>query len=154
MLDDLIHDAAISLDAVLPNRKAAIALAADLLTPISGGTYDEALRVLSAREALGATAIGHGVALPHARSRESERPAAAIIRLANPIAWGAGDGTDVDIVAAMLWPDRQDDSFPKVIAGICGLLRRPDVLGPLRRAGSADAMRAILELRLPLKRAA
>lgn len=154
MLGALVDEAAISVDAMLPHRKAAIALAADLLAPVAGMTYVDAKRALSAREALGSTAVGHGVALPHAMSATCQRPAIAVIRLANPIEWGAADHIDVDVVAAILWPDHQDDSFRKFIAELCRLLRKPDILGSIRRAGSAVGIRMVLDQRLPMARAA
>lgn len=150
MLDALIDEAAISLDAVLPHRKAVIALAADLIAPIAGTTYDDARSVLSAREALGSTAIGHGVALPHGRSPSCQQPAIALIRLANCIRYGAPDHDVVDIVVAILWPSQEDSPFRKVAAEFCRLLRSPDILGSIRRADTAADIRIILKRRLPL----
>ena len=95
---DLPDEAAISLDAVLPHRKAVIVLAADLLASNAGMSYEDARNALAAREALGSTAIGHGVALPHALSANCLRPAIALIRLASPVSFGKSDRTGAAIV--------------------------------------------------------
>ncbi len=154
MLDVLIDEAAISLNAVLPHRKAVIALAADLLAPISGMTYNEARRALSSREALGSTGVGQGAALPHALSARCRRPAIALITLENPVHYGAPDDIDVDIMVAIVWPSHQDKSFLKVTAELCRLLRDPVILDAIRRADNAADIRTLLKRHLLLAGAA
>ena len=46
----------------------------------------EVFESLCARERLGSTGLGHGVAIPHGRIRGSSAPQAVFVRLANPLA--------------------------------------------------------------------
>lgn len=139
----LADEAAVSLDAVLPHRKAVIALAADLLAAKAGMYYEDARKALAAREALGSTAIGHGVALPHAISANCQRPVVGIIRLAEPIPFGGG--MSADIVLAILWPSKEATAFQRAASEACRFLRDPKTLNAIRRARSASEVNQILE---------
>lgn len=59
---------------------------------------------LRERERLASTAIGHGVAIPHARIDGCERARGAFLRLSLPVDFGAADGQPVDLVLAMAVP--------------------------------------------------
>ena len=141
----LADEAAVSLDAVLPHRKAVIAHAADLLATQAGMSYEDARNALAAREALGATAIGHGVALPHAISSTCLRPAVALIRLVEPVPFGAADRMATDIVLAMLWPSKEATAFQRAAREACRFLRDPKALNAIRRAASASELNHMLE---------
>lgn len=65
----------------------------------------EVLRILLDREILGTTAIGKGVAIPHARSLAVIRPLLAFGRSLPGVAWDAPDGADVHLVFLLLAPD-------------------------------------------------
>lgn len=56
------------------------------------------------REQRGSTALGWGVALPHAHIVGLGRPVAAFVRLQQPVAFGAPDGQPVRDVLALLVP--------------------------------------------------
>jgi nitrogen PTS system EIIA component len=149
----LADDAVISLDAIVPHRKATIALSADLLASKAGMTYHGALSALATREALGSTAIGRGVALPHALSPGCHRPAIALIRLVSPVSFNSPDNIDVDIVLAVLWPSKEIKSFQKVAEEFCRIRRDQSALNAIRRAASASEIRPILKrfCRLPIE---
>src|SRR5689334_6120567 len=63
------------------------------------------LEALTEREALGSTALGGGVALPHGRCTTLRAPAAAFVRLAKPLEFGAADGKPVDLVCGLVTPN-------------------------------------------------
>lgn len=64
---------------------------------------DIALR-LAKREARSSTALGYGVALPHAQVKGLSKPVAVFLRSAEPIAFDAPDGVLVDQICALLVP--------------------------------------------------
>jgi mannitol/fructose-specific phosphotransferase system IIA component (Ntr-type) len=68
-------------------------------------TPAQALRILRDREVLGSTAIGKGVAIPHARSIGVASPWAAFANSRRGISWEALDGGDVHLVFLLLAPD-------------------------------------------------
>ena len=59
------------------------------------GDVGVAREALAARERLGSTGLGHGVAIPHGRSAKVSEARAAFVRLAEPIDFGADDGKPV-----------------------------------------------------------
>ena len=96
--DEIVFD----LDA--NNRQQAIERAATLLA--AARKLDPALifRALWRREQAGSTALGKGVAIPHARVAGITTPAVLFARTARPIEFRAPDGKPVSILYVMLVP--------------------------------------------------
>ncbi len=59
---------------------------------------------LFARERLGSTGLGHGVAVPHGRIKDLKTPLAAFVRLAEPIPFESPDGQPVSLLVFLLMP--------------------------------------------------
>ncbi len=59
---------------------------------------------LFARERLGSTGLGHGVAVPHGRIKDLKAPLAAFVRLAEPIPFESPDGQPVSLLVFLLMP--------------------------------------------------
>ena len=105
---------------------------------------EEILEALQARERLGSTALGRGVALPHAQLPEIDCPVAIFARLRQPIDFGAKDGEAVDLVFLVLWPAKSPEGFLPALAKICRALREDQTLRRLRLAKSPDEALAVL----------
>jgi PTS system nitrogen regulatory IIA component len=110
-----------------------------------GQPQAEILGALQDREALGSTALGRGVALPHARLAGSAPPLVLFARLRRPVDYEARDEEPVDLVILVLWPEAEADGFLPALAEICRALRAPQALRRLRTAASAEEVPAILE---------
>jgi PTS system nitrogen regulatory IIA component len=104
---------------------------------------------LHTREALGSTAFGGGVAIPHARVPGLAGCAVLVARLPDAIDWQAADGTPVDLLVLLLSPEDAGSDHLKALARISRTLRDPDMLHDLRSAPDAAAMRAALAERQP-----
>jgi len=65
---------------------------------------DALLRLLLEREAMGTTALGWGIALPHVRSHVVDRTALAFARLRTPLDLGAADGAPVTAALLLVAP--------------------------------------------------
>lgn len=104
----------------------------------------EILGALQNREALGSTALGRGVALPHARLAGNHSPVMLFVRLRRPIDYEARDDEPVDLVILVLWPEASAEGFLPALADTCRALREPQALRQLRSAKSADDVVAIL----------
>lgn len=111
----------------------------------SGLARDDILAALQAREALGSTALGRGVALPHARLAGDAPPLMLFARLAKPIDYEARDEEPVDLVILVLWPEAAPEGFLPTLAATCRPLRAPQALRRLRAATSAAEVVALLE---------
>ena len=60
---------------------------------------------LFARERLGSTGLGHGVAIPHGRIKGLKAPMAAVLQLAQPIGFDAPDEQPVSLLIFLLVPE-------------------------------------------------
>ena len=98
---------------------------------------------LAARERLGSTGFGGGVAIPHAKLVGLPAVAGVLVRLAQPIAFKAVDDRPVDIVFAMLSPTDAGADHLKALAQVSRRLRDAQFVAKLRGAGSPDALYAL-----------
>lgn len=99
---------------------------------------------VSARERLGSTGLGQGVAIPHARVPGLRKSFCAFARLAEPCSFEAVDDQDVYLVAMLLLPEGSPQEQLNVLAKIARLLRDPAALAQLRSVGDATAVHRLL----------
>lgn len=71
---------------------------------------------LSRREAIGATGVGDGVAIPHARIKDLERIQVAYARLKSPIPFDAADGKPVSDILVLLVPELATEEHLRILA--------------------------------------
>lgn len=104
----------------------------------------EVLDAVQAREALGSTALGRGVALPHARMEGEIPPTMLFARLARPVDYEARDEEPVDLVILVLWPAAEPEGFLPSLAETCRALREPQTLRRLRAAATPEEVAGLL----------
>lgn len=80
---------------------------------------------LLAREKLGSTAMGHGIAIPHGRIKGLREAAGAFVRLKNPIPFDAPDGRPVNLVFALLVPEQATEMHLLILGELAQLLSDP-----------------------------
>ncbi|OGB27772.1 MAG: PTS sugar transporter subunit IIA [Burkholderiales bacterium RIFCSPLOWO2_02_FULL_57_36] len=73
---------------------------------------------LFARERLGSTGLGHGVAVPHGRIKGLKAPIAAFIRLAEPIPFESPDGQPVKLLVFLLIPDHVTQQHLEILSEV------------------------------------
>jgi PTS system nitrogen regulatory IIA component len=73
---------------------------------------------LFARERLGSTGLGHGVAVPHGRIKGLKAPIAAFVRLAAPIPFESPDGQPVSLLIFLLIPDNVTQQHLEILSEI------------------------------------
>jgi PTS system nitrogen regulatory IIA component len=143
-LAELIPAAAVASGSTVADARAALAVLAGLAAPHAGQPERAILDATMARERLGSTAIGHGVAVPHARLPGLAGPTGALLRLAGGIEFGAADGARVDLFVLLLAPADAAGDHLKALAALTRRLRDPAVRALLRAAPDADGLRAAL----------
>lgn len=100
---------------------------------------------LKLRERLGPTAIGKGVAIPHARSAVVQAPRVLMARSPRGIDWGAEDGAAVQLVFLVLSPGEwSDEAHHSWLARATTLARHLRTRQKLLAAPSAAAALAIV----------
>ena len=113
---------------------------------LSGGSPAQARALsdaLQQRERLASTAIGHGVAIPHARNQGLEARG-AFLRLGRPVDFGARDGAPVDLVFAMTASDDRPELHLEHLAGVAARLSDPEFRDRLRGARGVAQLRRLL----------
>ena len=77
---------------------------------------------LFARERLGSTGLGHGVAIPHGRIKGLKSPMAAVFQLAHPIGFDAPDEQPVGLLIFLLVPEASTQKHLEILSEIAELL--------------------------------
>src|SRR3569833_3768467 len=88
--------------------------AAGCITPAETEIFD----CLVARERLGSTGRGHGIAIPHGRLKNIKRITGAFVRLDRGVDFDAGDGEPVDIICALVVPPEAAEAHLHVLASL------------------------------------
>ena len=104
----------------------------------------EVFESLCARERLGSTGLGHGVAIPHGRVKNSKNVQVSFIRLKKPLPYDAIDGEPVDLLFALTVPEQCNEDHLKLLAQVAELFSNPDLLKELRQAKSAAHLMQLL----------
>ncbi|MGZ8362779.1 MAG: PTS sugar transporter subunit IIA [Caulobacteraceae bacterium] len=99
---------------------------------------------LIAREKLGSTGAGLGVATPHARVPGLKQACGVFARLEQPIKFQAVDDQPVDLIFALFAPPGDDAGHLRALARVSRMLRRGDLREQLRNAGAPDTVYALL----------
>lgn len=95
---------------------------------------DILLDALLRREELGSTGVGEGIAIPHARLDEIQRPYGIFARLRSGIEFDAVDDQPVDLIVLLLLPTAGPGAQLNALACISRTLRDPEIASPLRKA--------------------
>ena len=117
---------------------------ATVAAPRVGLSVEAVNEALLAREKLGSTGFGNGVAIPHAKVDGIMQVFALVARLNEGIDYKAIDGQPVDIVFLLLSPFESGAEHLKALAAISRVVRHPAMLDKLRGARSRDAFAAVL----------
>jgi PTS system fructose-specific IIC component len=111
------------------------------------GTVNDREQLISdvlARERETATAIGGGLAIPHARSAAVTRLQMAVATLAEPLDLSAEDQRPVDLVVLIVGPLHLQRQMLQLLARLARLVKDTSFLAALRRAEDAATMARIL----------
>ncbi len=104
----------------------------------------EVFEQLLQRERLGSTAVGGGVAVPHARNPKVQKIFGLFARLTQPIEFEALDDEPVSLVFLLLAPEEAGADHLKALARVSRLMRDEEVRDGLRGADDQEAIYAIL----------
>tara|TARA_B100000035_G_scaffold257484_1_gene227629 strand:- start:273 stop:716 length:444 start_codon:yes stop_codon:yes gene_type:complete len=96
------------------------------------------LNSLLARERMGSTGIGNGIALPHGRLPGLEKVIAIVVTSTPAIDFDALDEKPVDIFFALLVPEEQTEGHLQTLATVAGKLSDKETIKAIRRATTSD----------------
>lgn len=130
------------------SKKRALEEMSKLLAKGSGTvTEGEIFTALTAREKLGSTGLGHGVAIPHGRMSGVEGSIGALIRLKHPVDYDAHDGNTVDLLFGLVVPQQATETHLKHLAAIAELFSDEAFCKQARAATDDAALFALITSR-------
>src|SRR5437868_13782033 len=106
---------------------------------------------LFARERLGSTGLGHGVAIPHGRVKGLKNPLAAVLRLQQPIAFDAPDDEPVGLLIFLLVPEAATQRHLEILSEIAEMLSDRELREQLKSEPDAAKVHELISNWEPLK---
>jgi PTS system nitrogen regulatory IIA component len=108
-----------------------------------GGDGDQAENLfhnLVARERLGSTGIGEGVAIPHCRVAGFNRIHGCLIKLEQAIDFGSLDDQPVDLIFALIVPEEQNEEHLATLARVAAIMQDDNSRMSLRQCSSSEEL--------------
>ncbi len=104
---------------------------------------------LFARERLGSTALGQGVAIPHGRIKGLKEALGAFIRLAQPVPFDAPDEQPVSLVFVLLVPEQATEKHLQILSELAQMFSDKALREAMNRAPDAAALHELVTSWLP-----
>jgi PTS system nitrogen regulatory IIA component len=116
---DFISEDCICFDTTARSKTAVLLKVSQLLHQKHTGLDQDALfNAYWKRESLGSTTIGHGILIPHIRSMLINKISGCLIKLQNPVDFGAEDKQPVDLVVGLIAGAEQADEHLQILSKI------------------------------------
>lgn len=142
---DIVVPSAVAVGIVATDRQSAIGhLLSRLKAVFPELNEEETFKAVWSRETKFSSAVGRGVAVPHARFANLSRPMVAVGRFAKPVPFPGPDNIPVRLVFLILTPAASPIIQLKVLARIASLATNENLRRKLLRAKTAEAMLEIL----------
>ncbi|WP_373186435.1 PTS IIA-like nitrogen regulatory protein PtsN [Halopseudomonas sp.] len=105
---------------------------------------DSIYQNLIAREKLGSTGFGNGIAIPHCRLGDCHKPIGALFQLQSKIDFDALDGEPVDLIFVLLVPSEATEQHLQILKMLAEKLDQASLREALREAEDAEALYRIM----------
>jgi PTS system nitrogen regulatory IIA component len=145
LISDLLSLERIRLDVQSGSKKRLLELISEeLARDTDEFSKREIFESLCARERMGSTGLGKGVAIPHGRVKGSRHVQASFIRLKKPVPFDAVDGEPVDLLFCLAVPEDCGEDHLRLLAQVAELFSDAEVLRELREAETPTRMLQLL----------
>lgn len=140
-LTQLISQDSVVCNAGVSSKKRALEFLAELLAKESA-TADafDIFQLLTEREKLGSTSLGHGVAIPHARTNGSDRAIGAFIKIEHGIDFDSPDNKPTDLLFALMVPEHYTDEHLEILSGLASCFSDEALCHNLRSSGTSKEL--------------
>ena len=146
-LADVLSPEVVKMELKARTRDEAIRELVELLAETGGlrkGDVESMTAAILKRESLGSTAIGGGVAIPHAKAPTAQEFVAAIGRSARGIKFASIDGEPVNLVFLLASPPDSQRAHLKALAHISRLVSKGNLCERILGAKSAKDVLTII----------
>lgn len=131
-------------DLSVDSKKQALHELSKLAAPVTGLAEHLVFEVLNAREKLGTTGVGHGIAIPHGKAEGIDQVYGFFARLEKPIDFEAIDEKPVDLMFMLLAPAEAGADHLKALAKVSRMFRNPGFCEKLRTTKDAKSLFSLL----------
>lgn len=100
---------------------------------------------LLAREKLGSTGLGQGIAIPHGRIRGLAQAQGAFVRLRSPIPFDAPDGKPVALIFVLLVPEHATEQHLQLLSELAQMFSESRFRDSLAAPTDAAGLHALFE---------
>lgn len=143
---EILTPARVAISSGISSKKGVLEELARLIADdTSDLTQSEIFDSLCARERLGSTGLGHGVAIPHGRLNGGKQTLGAFIQLHEGVDYDAVDQQPVDLLFALLVPEQSTDEHLQILARLAEMFSDAELVGRLRRASSSKRLYELLQ---------
>lgn len=115
-LSNILSDSRVLIDLEVGSKKRVFEQAGALFEGHLGLSRSVIFDSLFAREKLGSTGLGQGVAIPHGRIKGLKEAAGAFLRLSTPIPFDAPDGRPVELLFVLLVPEQATEEHLQILS--------------------------------------
>ncbi|SMB88332.1 PTS IIA-like nitrogen-regulatory protein PtsN [Pasteurella testudinis DSM 23072] len=123
---------------MVSSKKRVLEILSEIVSAQTGEETQICFEHLCEREKVGCTALGGGIALPHARLAGGDKPIAVFLQLANPIDYKAPDNREVDLLFALFIPQNLCGNCKPLLPEIAQKLNNKTLTKQLRAAKSQE----------------
>jgi PTS system nitrogen regulatory IIA component len=116
------------------SKKRLLETSAELIASKVDVDADEVYEALIAREQLGSTGLGNGIAIPHCRVPKCKKTVGCLIKLGLPIDFDAIDQKPVDLLFFLLVPENTIEGHLEVLRTLAELFKNPSYCEGLRKS--------------------
>lgn len=99
---------------------------------------------LLAREQLGGTSLGKGIALPHSRVKDAQQIVGAFLQLTDGISFNAIDRVNVDLFFALVVPEQAVEEHLAIISHLARMFNDSELRQRLRKARDPETVHSII----------
>ncbi|MEH6565710.1 MAG: PTS IIA-like nitrogen regulatory protein PtsN [Halopseudomonas sp.] len=122
------------------SKKRVLELIGKLVAQHTNLDPDAIYESLIAREKLGSTGFGNGIAIPHCRLGDCHQAIGALLQLEGKIDFDALDGQPVDLIFVLLVPQEATDQHLQILKMLAGKLDQAELRDALRAAPDAQSL--------------
>ena len=145
-ITSLLKPEAVKIGGVASDKDDAIAKLVKLMETrgnvVDVDAYTEAVH---ARESFGSTALGEGIAIPHAKTAAVSAPGLAAMTLPEGVDYDAPDGLPTTLMFLIAAPDTKADVHLEVLSRLSMLLMDPEFCNKLRAAKTSEEFLAVID---------
>jgi PTS system nitrogen regulatory IIA component len=139
-ISEILSPERVECNVAINSKKAALEMLAGMIAGADPDiTQAEVFESLLAREKLGSTGLGQGIALPHGRRKGGSRTIGAFMRLQTGVPYDAMDQKPVDLFFALLVPEESTEEHLNILSNLAKMFSDPGLVNKIRSCGSAKS---------------